>query len=116
MAFIIAAPESLAQNDSTRYRFGLPVGESDTTRNSPLIDVEPENKLMAVPMSDLPKKVLRALKSEDQYQGWRDTTVYYERNTGIYHVPVKSEDGIRVFGLTKDGHPVTFDIVTEPRK
>jgi hypothetical protein len=115
-AFTLFAVELVAQNDSTEYRFGLPVGEDDTTSNFPPGDIAPENRMIAVPVNQLPEKVLKALTSEEQYDGWRDTTVYLEKNTGLYHVPVKTQDGIRIFGLNKDGHPVTFDVVTEPPK
>jgi len=114
-AILASAIQLLAQNDSTVYRFGLPVTEDDTTRQFPAVDMEPQNKLVAVRANELPKKVLRALNREEQYHGWRDTTVYFEKNTGLYHVPVKHEDGVRVFGLNADGHPVTFDVVTERR-
>ena len=113
-AFMLSAADLLGQNDSTVYRFGLPVGEEDTTRHFPATDMEPETKMIAVPVSELPAEVLEALTSEDQYEGWRDTTVFFEQNTGLYRVPVKSKDGIRIFGLNKRGDPVTFDIVTEP--
>ena len=113
-ALMISAAELLGQNDSTIYRFGLPIPEDDTARNFPATDIEPETKMMAVPASELPAEVLEALTSQDQYEGWRDTTVYYEKNTGLYRVPVKDKDGIRIFGLNKEGEPVTFDMVTEP--
>ena len=112
-AFTIFAADVPAQNDSTKYRFGLPVGEDDTTRHFPVTDMEPETTMIAIPADELPEKVLKALTREDQYKGWRDTTIYLEKNTGLYHVPLKTEDGIHIFGLNKDGDPVTFDVVTE---
>ena len=112
-AFMLSAAELLGQNDSTIYRFGLPIPEDDTTRQFPPTDFEPESRMLAVPASELPEEVLEALTTEDQYQGWRDTSVYFEKNTGLYRVPVKSKDGIRIFGLNKKGEPVTFDMVTE---
>lgn len=113
VAFMLSAAELPGQNDSTKYRFGLPVSEDDTTRNFPPTDLDPETRMLAVPASELPAKVLESLTTEDQYKGWRDTTVYFEKNTGLYRVPVKSKDGIRIFGLNREGKPVTFDIVTE---
>ena len=114
-AILMSATHLLAQNDSTVYRFGLPITEDDTTRQFPPADIEPENKMVAVRVNDLPKKLLKTLNSEEQYAGWRDTTIYFQKNTGLYHVPVKREDGVTVFGLNEEGHPVTFDVVTQPR-
>src|SRR5688500_14868638 len=101
-AILMSATQLLAQDDSTVYRFGLPITEDDTTTQFPPADMEPANKLVVVPMNDLPKKLLRTLNREEQYAGWRDTSVYFEKNTGLYHVPVKHEDGVRVFGLNEE--------------
>lgn len=112
-ACMLSAAELLGQNDSTKYRFGLPVSEDDTARHFPPTDFAPETRIQVVPASELPEEVLEALTTEEQYEGWRDTLVYFEKNTGLYRVPVKRKDGIRIFGLNKRGKPVTFDIVTQ---
>lgn len=102
-----------AQGDSTVYRFGLPVSDDDTARQFLQRDMEPRNELTAVPVKNLPREVLEALDSEDQFEGWRDSIVYYQENTGRYVVPVKADDGIRIYGVNKNGKAVTFDMISE---
>ena len=113
VAALLLCGSVYGQEDSTIYRFGLPVSNDDTARQFLERDMEPRNELTEVPVNELPDEVLEALDSQDQYKGWRDSTVYYEENTGHYLVHVKREDGIRVFGLSENGEVVTFDMVTE---
>jgi hypothetical protein len=101
--------------DSTVYRFGLPVSNDDTTGQFLQDDQIPRDEWKAIPLDDLPAEVLEAITEENQYKGWRDSTVYFEKNTGHYLVPVDEEDGLRIYGLNEDGEPVTFDIIDEPR-
>lgn len=114
-ALIVTSTTLWAQeSDSTVYRFGLPVSNDDTTRQFLQDDRIPRNEWKAVPVDDLPSEVLEAITEGDQYKGWRDSTVYYEENTGHYIVPVEAEDGLRIYGLSEDGEPVTFDMISEP--
>lgn len=103
------------ETDSTVYRFGLPVSDDDTTEQFLQADRIPGNEWKAIPVDDLPSEVLEAITEGSQYQGWRDSTVYFEKNTGHYLVPVEGEDGLRIYGLNEDGEPVTFDIIDNPR-
>lgn len=114
MIFLVigAAAVHGQEPDSTRYINGLPVSEDDTVQRFPQQDLEPKNVVTPVPSNALPGKVLRALDKERQYQGWRDTIVYHENNTGLYLVPVKTAEGVRIFGLNEDGNAVTFDEVS----
>lgn len=115
-AFILLGPmNAFSQNDSTRYINGLPVSEDDTVGQFPLEDLGAKNKLIAVELNDLPPKLMDALKKEKQYQGWQDSTIYFEKNTGIYHVRVKYEEGVKIFGLNANGDPVSFREIT-PRR
>ncbi|MEX2233251.1 MAG: hypothetical protein WD824_13900 [Cyclobacteriaceae bacterium] len=112
-AFILLAlTTAFSQNDSTRYINGLPVSEDDTVGQFPQQDLGAKNKLIAVEVNDLPPKLLDVLKKEEQYHGWQDSTIYFEKNTGIYHVPVKYEEGVKIFGLNENGDPVSFREVT----
>ncbi|HEU5148041.1 MAG TPA: hypothetical protein VFT90_15045 [Chryseosolibacter sp.] len=114
IAALLTSSQLFAQNDSTVYRFGLPVSEDDTAGQFLQTDRIPENDWKAVPLKDLPKGVLEAIKEQKQYKGWRDSTVYFEKNTGLYLVPVEREDGIRIYGLNENGNPVTFDMIRKP--
>jgi len=98
---------AFAQEDSTRYST-LPVSEEDTAQVLQN-DIEPENTLTAVPVNELPAKLRDVLEKEEQYRGWRDSTIYFQKNTGLYLVPVKHEEGVRLFGMNEHGHPVTFN-------
>ena len=109
-ALLFASVPLFAQNDSTVYRFGLPVSDDDTTGQFLQSDRIPRNTWKAVPLKDLPKKVREAITEEELYEG-RDSIVYFERNTGLYLVPVERDDGIRIYGLNENGNPVTFDMV-----
>lgn len=97
-----------AQSDSTRYINGLPVSEDDTAQVAKT-DLDPKNTLTAVAPDELPDKLREVLDKDDQYKGWQDSTVYFQENTGLYLVPVRYEEGVKLFGLSERGHPVTFN-------
>jgi hypothetical protein len=97
-----------AQADSTRYINGLPVTEDDTARTVQS-DIEPKNRLTAVSVEQLPQKLRDVLDREALYRGWQDSTIYFQNNTGLYLVPIKYEEGVKLFGLTEKGQPVTFN-------
>lgn len=99
---------ALGQDDSTRYIHGIPVSDDDTVRNFPQRDRDPHNRHRPLSVSDLPSGLRKILDEEPQYDGWRDSTVYYEVNTGLYIVPVKYDGGIKIFGLQEDGNAVTY--------
>ena len=101
-----------AQDDSTKYINGLPVSDDDTARVEPA-DIEPKNRVVAIPSHKLPKALREVLDDQEIYKGWQDTTVYFEMNTGIYRIPVRSGPGsVKIFGLNKNGDPLTYDEVT----
>jgi hypothetical protein len=113
-AFLLFGSASLkAQADSTRYINGMPVSQDDTATHVRQMDVEPYNRHVAVSPDDLPKKLRRVL-DEEKYRGWQDTVIYYQKNTGIYIVPVKYSEGVKIFGLTERGEPVSFSEVDLP--
>lgn len=107
---------AFSQNDSTRYINGLPVTEDDTTGQFLQSDLEPKNKVTKVHRNEIPAELLKALNTDSQYQGWQDSTVYFESNTGLYLIPIKTEDGVRVYGVDRKGNPVTFDEVSRQRQ
>lgn len=112
---LFVAMDAFAQEDSTRYINGLPVSEDDTARQFlQNRDLEPKDRLVIVPLDRLPEKLVDELDSEDIYQGWRDTSVYFDSNTKIYHIPVKYADGVKIFGMRENGDPVTFREVSDP--
>lgn len=102
-----------SQDDSSRYIFGLPV-DADTVQDFPNHDFRPENDARPVPVYALPAEVRESL-NEPQYEGWQDSTVYFQENTGLYLVPVKYANGIKIFGLNANGEPVTYDEVDGSR-
>ena len=106
--FTFSATFALAQHDSTRYIFGLPVSEDDTAQ-VPTDDFEPKNRLTAVAPDQLPEKLREELESKEQYKGWEDSTVYFQNNTGLYLVPIKTDESVKLFGLTENGQPVTYN-------
>jgi hypothetical protein len=112
-ALLLAIIFAKAQNDSTRYINGLPVSEDDTVEQFINNDLGQKDQIKAVSPTELPRKVLKALKKGDQYDGWEDSTIYFDENTRLYLVPVKYKDGIKTFGINESGHPVTFDEVTK---
>ena len=104
-----------SQEDSTLYINGLPVSEDDTARQVPHSDLEPKNDLTVVTEHALPDKLRTVLENETQYRGWRDTSIYLQKNTGIYLVPIKTEKSVKIFGLNESGNPVTFSEVSGDR-
>lgn len=107
----VVSTNVLAQGDTIRYIQGLPVSDDDTVRQFPERDLQPANDLRPVGLPALPADVLEALDEEDQYRGWRDSIVYFQENTGLYLVPIKYKGGVKIFGVNKDGDPVTYDEV-----
>lgn len=101
-----------AQGDSTRYIFGLPVTEDDTATEFPQRDLDPANRYTPVAADQLPSDLREALETGEQYAGWKDSTIYYQKNTGLYMVPIRYEGGVKLFGLTEKGHPVTYNEIT----
>ena len=110
MAFL----PSYAQDDSTRYIFGIPVSDDDTVGNFPQRDRKPVNDLRAMTVRELPRELREALDEGPQYKGWRDTIVWYQQNTERYIVPVEYEEGIKIFGLDKEGNPRSYSEVSDP--
>ena len=100
-----------SQADSTRYINGLPVPENDTVTNFPATDLPPTNRMVPVDVNQLPAGVIDALRKEEQYKGWQDTTIYHDANAGLYFVPLRYEGGIRIFGLNDQGNAVTYNEV-----
>lgn len=111
MIILSGAFESFAQDDSIRYINGMPVNADDTVRHFPQNDFSPENNLQPVPAVALPDEVRETLKQE-LYEGWQDSIVYYQKNTELYLVPVKYENGVKIFGLNARGESVTYDEVS----
>ena len=112
-AFVLFASSPLfSQADSTKYINGLPVSEDDTASHVQQMDVEPYNRQVAVTINDLPAKLREVLDEEPIYQGWQDTTIYYQANTGLYIVPIRYREGVKIFGLNKNGKPVSFSEVS----
>ena len=112
--FLFGSTAVFSQSDSTRYINGLPVSEDDTARQAPQTDFTPANKRVPVAEAYLPAELREVLDEEEIYRGWQDTTIYFERNTGLYIVPIRYSEGVKIFGLTKDGEPVTFSEVASP--
>lgn len=111
-AFILCHTAAVySQDDSTRYIFGLPVSDDDTVEQFLERDLEPKENLQAVPVSKLPSEVHEALVKEEQYRGWQDSTIYFDKNTRLFMVHVKTGASIRIYGLDENGNPVTFSEV-----
>lgn len=104
---------AFGQDDSTRYIHGIPVSDDDTVRNFPQRDRQPDNRYRPLSVAELPSGLLKVLDEEPQYDGWRDSTVYFEVNTDLYIVPVKYDGGVKIFGLQEDGNAVTYSDVSQ---
>jgi hypothetical protein len=61
---------TLAQRDSTRYEYGLPVTEDDTATDFPSTDLYPPKNYQQLNAAQLPRRVLKALRKQHQYRGW----------------------------------------------
>lgn len=115
-AFIfLCTSRAFAQNDSTRYINGLPVSEDDTASQFLQTDLDPKNHLKIVPPDQLPSDILKTLDRDGLYDGWRDSTVYYDRNTSLFLVHIKSAQSVKIIGMNGKGKPVTFNEVTIAR-
>src|SRR5690606_35174842 len=101
------------ENDSTVYRFGLPVTEDDTAESFSERDFPPRQRLTPVSPDALPGKVVKSLNEGRQYEGWRDQVVYYDRDARLFLVSVRDNGTVKIFGVNEQGDPVTFDEVDE---
>ena len=108
---LLAGFSAFSQADSTRYINGLPVSDDDTVQQFPQNDLAPAKKITPVEVKNLPAKLREALEQGAQYEGWKDSTVYFDNNTQQYIVPVKYEGGVKIFGVDKDGNPVRYSEV-----
>jgi hypothetical protein len=104
-------PALMAQADSTRFEYGLPVTDDDTAKNFPSADIYPLKSYQRLNATQLPKKVLKALRRKE-YKGWQQGDLYFDRNTEIYIVEVPRDKDVYVFGLSEEGKPVSLDIYT----
>lgn len=116
MLLLLCLTVARGQEDSTRYINGLPVTADDSVSEVPPADQWPYNKLTPVKSAALPAGVRHTLENNSQYQGWQDTTIYHDRQAGLYMVPLRDKDGIRIYGLNKNGDPVTFSEVAPRNK
>jgi hypothetical protein len=94
----------------------LPVNENDTTGEIPQNDVGRKTVVEVVAPAKLPAALRKVLDSEDQYHGWRDSLIYFNRNTRLFIVPVKHDSNVSIYGLDEKGNPVTFSEVTRGKK
>lgn len=102
-----------AQNDSTVYINGIPVTESDTVTNFPDTDLFPKTNHERIHYDKIPSKLRKILERKSLYKGWNQTGVFLDKNTNLYLVRVSVKKGYKIFGLDKNGNPVTFDEVSE---
>ncbi len=70
-------------------------------------DQPPFNKQTQLSKDEIPRRVLKALQTEEQYQGWEKFPVYYDNNTDLYLIRTQHETTITTYGLNKNGKPVT---------
>ena len=100
--------------DSTEYVFGLPVTNDDTVYRRPA-DHAPKDILVRIPNSDLPKQLRATLNEDEIFKGWEQRGVFRDKNTDLFIVYIKKNDGTRMYGLNRKGKVVTFNEYSPPR-
>ncbi|HYC86708.1 MAG TPA: hypothetical protein VEB86_15855 [Chryseosolibacter sp.] len=106
---LMLASRAWAQDDSIRYRHGIPVTENDTTENDLVEDRYPHERLTRILPENLPSQLRRALERKSVYTGWEKFPVYFNENTNLYIIRIKTDRTIKVFGLNHAGKGVTYD-------
>ena len=93
--------------DSTEFRYGLPVSNDDTTKQV-RSDQDPANQWLAVPASQIPKKLRRALERNDVYEGWERGNIFFDKAINQYLVRIRNGNAITTYGFAADGSSVSF--------
>jgi hypothetical protein len=71
-------------------------------------DLIPLRDSVLVAAEDIPHKLHKVLRSKDEYGGWEAGKIYFDKPSKIYKVYIPDVKTTRIYGFTKDGHPVSF--------
>lgn len=108
VALIFLFQVASAQDDDTvRYIHGLPVTGEDTLSQRDTVDQLPRDILIPVPANEIPRHLQKTLK-DDQYEGWENSGVLLQRNTGLYVVRIAAGETTTTYLFTRKGRVVSF--------
>jgi hypothetical protein len=99
-----------AQEDSTKYEYGLPVTEDDTATNFPSADFYPPRNLKKLIAPELPRRVLKTLTRELQYRGWEKGELLYDGNADTYLIEIPRGSDAYRYTLSPEGKPLSIDV------
>ncbi|HYG19933.1 MAG TPA: hypothetical protein VD816_13440 [Ohtaekwangia sp.] len=71
-------------------------------------DAGPPKDSIQVDYTSLPRALQATLKRNDDYEGWEQGEIYLNRNTAVYQVHIVRDSILYVYGLLRNGQPVSF--------
>jgi hypothetical protein len=91
--------------------------QQDTTSSTPIQGLpsgqqqagEQKEDRVEVDKAKLPPTMLKELNNGDQYKGWEDANIYYEKNSDQYLLNIAKENTTQTFRFDKDGNPIVTD-------
>ncbi len=64
--------------------------------------------------NNLPSKMVDVLTREEKYKGWKNSTIYFEKNTEQYLVNIQSANSTRTYRFDKDGNEIIDSTPVNP--
>ena len=66
-------------------------------------DGEKKEDRIAIPISDIPEKMMSTLDGNEKFKGWQDGQVYFDRSADQYLVHVVEQNATRTYRFDKNG-------------
>lgn len=109
LLLLLALPVMAQRNPTDPDTIDDQVANQESWYNDTLPeDLEPKRDSVLVAVDDLPQKLRKVLSSKDEYAGWQKGRIYYDKVVRIYKVFIPDERDVRIYGFSKEGHPVSF--------
>jgi hypothetical protein len=71
-------------------------------------DLPPYRDSVLVNTTEIPAKLRKVLSGKDEFGGWENGKIYYDRASKVYKVYIHKDADVTVYGFTPDGRPVSF--------
>jgi rRNA pseudouridine-1189 N-methylase Emg1 (Nep1/Mra1 family) len=101
---LMAAQQLLAQDIPA-----VQPGTNGTQRIPDQAIQEQKEDRMEVQKNDLPAAMVQLLENSDQYDGWDESPVYFEKNTDQYVINVVRDNTTQTFRFSKKGEAIKTD-------
>jgi hypothetical protein len=115
VACLLASTSLIAQNEPSPADTIQRVSNQESWYNSELPkDADPKKDSVAVPLEELPSKILKTLRTTDALAGWKNGKVYRDVVNDIYKLYIPEEQLMKIYSLTPAGIVVSFHSYRTP--